>query len=202
MVNNAPSVYYAPSVYKTAGGGGGTPQPDPSLYTLYSCLKANTADAPDMSGVNISIYDTDKINSFVYFDDGYLELYTTSKRLCGIQKISSMTLRLYGFGGNEYIDAGNVPGYFNIESVQNTYKINGVSKTVGCILTGAGSLQYLFKSPVNSIFFYLSVFDVDGNEKYKFVPCMRLGDNRKGIIELYTNSFLPCPNTWDLVGPI
>lgn len=199
-----PTVYNHRNVYDDgAGGGGGAPVPDPSLYKLYSCLKANTSDDLDMTGVNITIYDTDKINSFIYFYDGNLELYTTNKRICVLQKISSITLRLYGWGDNQYVDAGNIPGYFTIESVQNTYKINGVSKTVGSILTGAGSLQYIFKSPpVNTIFFYLSVCDENGNEKYKFVPCLRIQDNRKGLIELYTNSFLPCNNTWDLVGPI
>lgn len=197
------SVYEQPSIYNQGGGGGGggEPTPDPSLYTLYSCLKATTSDAPDLSGTNMTISDTDKIVSFVYFDDGYLELYTTNKRICGIQKIGPITLRLYGWGSNEYIDAGNVPGYFAIESVQNKYNINGVSKTVGSILTGLGSLQQIFRAPANSVFFYLSVFDEDDNEKYKFVPCLRIQDNRKGLLELYTNSFLPCPNTWELVGP-
>lgn len=200
MVFDRTTVYKTSSVYKEAGGGGFSPEPDPTLYKKYQCIKATTNDKPYIGGYNFIISDGDLIKSLVYLDDGYIELYTTNKRLCGIQKISSVTLRLYGFGGNEYIDAGNVPGYFIIRSIQNKYKVNGVEKTVGSLLTGNASLQYIFKSPINAEFFYLSVYNVENEEKYKFIPCLRLQDNKKGLLELYTNSFLTCPDSWELMG--
>ena len=196
-----PTIYKGESIYKTGGGGGVSPEPDPTLYKKYQCIKATTNDSPDISGTNFIISDGDLIKSLIYFYDGYLELYTTNKRLCGLQKVSSVTLQLYGFGGNEYIDAGNVPGYFIIRSIQNKYKVNGVEKTVGSILTGNARLQWIFKSPpVNTEFFYLSIYNGEDKEKYKFIPCLRLQDNKKGLLELYTNSFLVCPNSWELMG--
>ena len=71
MVNNAPSVYKSPSVYKTAGGGGVTPTPDPSLYIVGNAIRATgktSFDFPnDDTHTNISI--TDKISFDIYMSN-------------------------------------------------------------------------------------------------------------------------------------
>ena len=78
MVNNRPTVYNTSSVYKEAGGGV-SPEPDPTLYKKYQCIKATTNDSPYIGGYNFIISDGDLIKSLVYLYDGYIELYTTNK---------------------------------------------------------------------------------------------------------------------------
>ena len=207
MIENAPGIYNAPSVYNQGGGGGGEPQPDKNLYQTAIGLKLRSTGGTDLSGTNFLVKEDDKIDAKVYFFSsgvyGTLNLFHTNGRLCWLQSNGPTSLRVYGFGSSEFLTKNN-PDYFDVFCQGKAFKINGTNKNIGSVVTGSFSIDDFFSTSnseiVGSIFFELRIMDSSDVEKFHFIPCKRLQDSKIGILELYTDTFLQVPQDWELVG--
>lgn len=203
MIYQEPTIYTVPNIYAKAGGGGGEPVPDPLLYKVYLGLQIKNGNSLELTGLNFPIKHTDKIKFDINYtgNSTYIEFFTTNGRMFGAQKIDASTLRVYGWGGNENMGL-SIPGWYKCENQQNDFIINGIQKNIGNCLTGSYNLKYLFTNAGDdddSVIFDFVVKDENDEVKFKFLPALRISDSKKGMIEIYTNTFVPADNQWKLL---
>lgn len=203
MVNNRPTVYNTSSVYAEAGGGGGEPIPDPDIYQRAEGLKRNSANFGLGTGTDFIVNNLDKIFIKMYFTSsasGQSEILKMSGRYFYLQWVDVNTIRVNG----DYVTL-RTPNYLTVVMPKNNeFILNNMSFTAGSYTAGDKVLGSIWQDSYSytngSILFELSIFDKDGNPKYKFVPYKRKTDNKIGLLEIYTNYFVVAPNDWELVG--
>ena len=200
-ITNQPTIYNTPTIYNAGGGGGGEPAADPELYKVYIGLQRKSYGGLFLTGTHFKIKDDDKIVFDIYFTGAsYCNIFHTNGRLCALQK-SGTSLRVYGFASSEYFTI-DIPGWYNIQCQENHFNVNGQIKNIGSFTPGEYDLDAFFADGAindNSVLFDFVVIDNDGNTKYKFVPALRFADNKKGMYELYTETFLAAPDDWALL---
>lgn len=206
---NQPTIYNTPTIYNAGGGGGGgDPVPNPDIYKEANGLKRNSPGELNIAGLDFLIGENDNVIFDLFYSanaSGIMELWYTNARGCGIQMQNSTTLRFYGFASSEYIDNVTQPAFYHIEATkENKFVVNGANKTVGSFAAGERRITRLFNDSYGysngSVLQGIKVIDQDGNTKYKFIPVKRISDNKNGLLEIYTDSFILADDSWELVG--
>lgn len=205
---NQPTIYNTPTIYNAGGGGGGEPVPNPDIYKVADGLQRNDRGALNIAGIDFLIGENDNVIFDLYYTtsgSGIMELWYTDRRGCGIQMQNSTTLRFYGLSSSIFIDNVNQPEFYHIEATKdNKFVINGDLKTVGTFSAGERRITQLFNDSYGysngSVLQSIKVNDHDGNTKYRFFPVKRISDGKKGMLEVYTDSFVMASDSWKLVG--
>lgn len=203
MVYGIPTAYKAPSVYKTAGGGGVTPAPDPSLYIVGNAIRATgktSFDFPnDDTHTNISI--TDKISFDIYMSNvtggyyfGVFECGNNSVRYIRLDFQTAYWVLRTKNRGNDFSNTFS-PAITNSIKGHQAGDISSVnSKT---ITTDTGSGQTFLKQFFSwgfgvgtNLFFSLKIEDENGTIKNNFIPVKRIEDGKIGFYDTYSDYFV------------
>lgn len=213
MVNNAPSVYKSPSVYKIDGGGGVIPVPDgyKELMWITSDFFLNGSDASYIdlgTGYNTYKY----VMPFVDCTDVFNYLITNNKtnsNYClptmsngqtknaiieqsgGIIKLSMQQEGCYGSG---YIDLSPMPTVTNVINDKDYIQIGEFIRTRGTGNIIVGTSSYLRPFGLGDLAFKIGpikVYDGQSNLFQDWRPVEKLngGDNRFGYLNILNGVF-------------
>lgn len=208
MIENAPGIYNAPSVYNQ--GGGEIKKPDPEEYKQYLGLAfATSASGGIQNDLDASFSFDDEIVIEMYYQatvGRQITLLDLRKggndvKVYKIQPDSSTQIRAVINGNTFYISKNN-PDYLVITTKEKNYSFSGSNVVQNTTYNGNAkmfSFFYCTGGCEGTTFFKMSVFDNKGNEKLRYLPYKRILDNAIGVIEVFSGRFIGS-NGLTLVG--
>ena len=215
MVNNAPSVYKSPSVYKTAGGGGGLPPQYTKL--LYVRNKGNAWVKIDKAINGLGVDAVIALNSYSSNNSvGFLANRGSSNDVLYISDTKNFSWNNASYSGSQQLNASLYEQIFikgrangtNTVNVTVGYGVNTYSFSVAAATYNRGNYIVLLRETDNPFadskrldFYSSKIYDRTNELMLDLVPCKN-SSNEYGVFDFVDNLFYKFESQGDIIpGP-